>query len=74
MQRPLKVVLKTKTLKTCVICLLHWNSYHGCFGDGPEAVDEDVTGDIDRRTWQKQIVIIHESRTGFLNTTDGIFT
>ncbi len=26
------------------------NSHHSCFGDGSEAVDEDVTGDIDGRT------------------------
>lgn len=29
-------------------------SHHGCFCDRPEAVDEDVTGDVNRRTWQKQ--------------------
>lgn len=26
------------------------NSHHGSFGDGSEAVDEDVTGDVDRGT------------------------
>lgn len=26
------------------------NSHHSCFSDGSEAVDEDVTGDVDGRT------------------------
>lgn len=33
-------------------------SYHCCFRDGSKAVDEDVAGDIDRWTWQKQTNIM----------------
>lgn len=29
-------------------------SHHRSFSDGSEAVDEDVTGDIDWRTWKRQ--------------------
>lgn len=29
-------------------------SHHRSFRDGSEAVDEDVTGDIDWRTWKRQ--------------------
>lgn len=43
---------------------MQWMSHHGGFSDGAEAVDEDVAGDIDRRTWWKQ--------SGFFNTTDDV--
>lgn len=29
------------------------SAHHCCFGDGPEAVDENVAGYVDRRTWRE---------------------
>lgn len=48
--KSLKCMLYNGTFEKEQINLKQMFSHHSCFSDGSKAVDEDVTGHVDRRT------------------------
>lgn len=51
--KSLKCMLYNGTFEKEQINLKQMFSHHSCFSDGSKAVDEDVTGHVDRRTWRE---------------------